>query len=363
MERNFIVDTGTTVSLVSDPDTLDDINLSHIIKIMGFNSSVSRSKERGTTFGFARSADERRVVPLRIPNVHHLPGAPHNLLSVSALTATGYVFHFEDKNSYVVTPEGETLELLQANGHYWLKWRRAVDPAAKKLGVATTTRSDDKVSARRGEHEAKAGEDRASFLKMIDRAQNVIPAGATSKCTHQGCERCYLARTGGPKAPLMLLHRRLAHWNSDLLEKVVKNRAIDVTLSDRARCVCDVCRVSKPTRRHVPCERGDYDEPPQGGAKEAYLDPMSTRRGNAPSTARSTQGDDPRPPQVVREGASRDRGPQGGHDQRQQDVSTDPPTRPGISPTRQISRSRQIRFADQPEVPGRRDAKPELKSF
>ena len=141
MELNFIVDTGTTVSLVSDPDTLDDINLSHIIKIMGFNSSVSRSKGRGTTFGFARSADERRVVPLRIPNVHHLPGAPHNLLSVSALTATGYVFHFEDKNSYVVTPEGETLELLQANGLYWLKWRRAVDPAVQKLGAATATRS------------------------------------------------------------------------------------------------------------------------------------------------------------------------------------------------------------------------------
>jgi transposase InsO family protein len=49
----------------------------------------------------------------------------------------------------------------------------------------------------------------------------------------------------------MLLHRRLAHWNEDLLQKMVKHRAVDMVLSDRARCVCDVCRVSKATRRHV----------------------------------------------------------------------------------------------------------------
>ena len=105
----------------------------------------------------------------------------------------------------------------------------------------------------------------------------------------------------------------------------------------------------------------DNDEPPQGGAKEAYLDPMPTRSGNAPSTARSTQGDDPRPPQVVREGASRDRGPQGGHYQRQQDASHDPPTRLGVPPAQRISGSRQVRFADQPEVPEHRDAEPELR--
>ena len=268
-ERFFIVDSGTTVTIVSDQGALDDVNLSHIIKIMGFNSSVSRSKGRGTTFGFARSADGRRVVPLKIPNVHHVPGAPHDLLSVSAMTAIGYKFHFKDKDSYIVTPDGDRLELLQDKSLYWLKWRRAIDPNAKRPGVsedkAKTTSSSlpRKTATGQGavapqrahadQREAPVPSDDASCLKDV--SNNVIPPELPPPCAHPSCARCNMSREGGPKAPLMLLHRRLAHWNTELIEKMVKHRAIDVNLSDRARCVCDVCRVSKPTRRHVLRER------------------------------------------------------------------------------------------------------------
>ena len=92
---------------------------------MGFNGSVSRSGGSGTIFGFSRSADGQRVIPLRLPNVHHVPGAPHDLLSVSALVLLGYEFHFTVERSYIVTPGGDELDLLQKRGLYWLKWRRA----------------------------------------------------------------------------------------------------------------------------------------------------------------------------------------------------------------------------------------------
>jgi hypothetical protein len=208
-ERRSIVDSGTTVTIMNDEDALDDIDLTAVIKIMGFNASVSRSKGRGTTFGYARSADGRQVVPLKIMNVHHVPGAPHDLLSVSSMVLLGYEFHFKRKNAYVITPGGDRLELLHEKGLYWLKWRRAVDPNATRPGVVkknesggtSTTVRKKKSSARQVRHEAPKAEDSASFLNMVDQADSTISAGMTSTCSHHGCARCNLTRVGGQKTP------------------------------------------------------------------------------------------------------------------------------------------------------------------
>jgi len=114
--RSSIVDSGSTINIVADEDDLDDIDTASIIKIMAFNSSVTRSKGCGKTFGYVRSADGRKVIPLKIPQAHHVPGAPHDLLSVSAMVLLGYEFHFIKSGSYIVTPDGDRVELLQEKG-------------------------------------------------------------------------------------------------------------------------------------------------------------------------------------------------------------------------------------------------------
>jgi hypothetical protein len=57
-----------------------------------------------------------------------------------------------------------------------------------------------------------------------------------------------------------LADQRLGHWNEDMIEKMVKHRAVDYSLTDRARCVCEVCRTAKATRKHVPVKREDLPD-------------------------------------------------------------------------------------------------------
>ena len=264
MERLSIIDTGTNVSLVPDKDVLGDIDAASVVKIMGFNSSVSSTTGKGTIIGFSRSADGRRLVPLRIENVHHLPGAPHDLLSVSALAKSGYEFHFTKERSYAVTPDQEELELLQRSGLYWLKWRRAVDPfitqgrGASQLpyhGMHASPPCVDPTCAT-PERDGTRDDQRVSEGNDVLNGIGCSSSSSSSSCANTACASCNaVQRAGASKVPLMLLHRRLAHWNEDLLQRMVKQRALDFVLSDRARCVCDVCRVSKATRRPVLPER------------------------------------------------------------------------------------------------------------
>ena len=291
-ERYSIIDSGTTVNVVPDGTTLlDNFDELAYVKIMGFNGSVSRSGGSGTIFGFSRSADGQRVIPLRLPNVHHVPGAPHDLLSVSALVLLGYEFHFTVERSYIVTPGGDELDLLQKRGLYWLKWRRAKashhSPSSE--GQPLVLQDDANGDRRRGntpvapgatlvrpvgENQSRSSvqdsrctesQDSANFLADADLPDSNEPARIMfPSCFSGECESCNLGRVGSSSLPLSLLHRRCAHWNEDLLEKMVKHRAIDLSLTDRARCACDVCRVSKATRRHVAKERetlSDEDRP------------------------------------------------------------------------------------------------------
>ena len=86
------------------------------MKIVGFNGSVTSSKGSGQIIGFATSRGGRRV-SIRIPNVHVVPGAPNELLSVSGMVALGYEFHFTPKGAWVVTPELEVIDWLRRAGY------------------------------------------------------------------------------------------------------------------------------------------------------------------------------------------------------------------------------------------------------
>jgi len=89
------IDTGTTLTIMdlADGTRLDGFDPEASVKIMGFNGSVLRSRGQGTAVGFGIARDGRRVI-LCVPKVHNLPGAPNDLLSVSAMVALGYEFHY-----------------------------------------------------------------------------------------------------------------------------------------------------------------------------------------------------------------------------------------------------------------------------
>ena len=71
-----------------------------------------------------------------------VPGAPMDLLSVSALIANGFEFHFTKAKSWIVTPELDILDLVERSGLFWLKWLKAKDPMAA-LGASHVTWSGE----------------------------------------------------------------------------------------------------------------------------------------------------------------------------------------------------------------------------
>jgi hypothetical protein len=121
------VDSGTSITIAQLENQLAGLDKSATVKIMGFNGSVSRSKGKGRMLGVASNRDGTRVV-LRVPDAHHVPGAPSDLLSVSALVAHGYEFHFTASGAWMITPEMDIKDLEQKGGLYWLKWAKAVNP-------------------------------------------------------------------------------------------------------------------------------------------------------------------------------------------------------------------------------------------
>ena len=356
------IDTGTTLTIMdlADGTKLDGFDPDTSVKIMGFNGSVSRSRGQGTAVGFGTARDGRRVT-LRVPKVHHLPGAPNDLLSVSAMVALGYEFHFTRKASYIVTPEMDVIDIVERAGLYWLKWRKAIYPVRAASNAASdpvtsiveTPVASDQIldqaplNLSSGSHASSSKivegvpsvtqetetlvdtvtEGATKQLLGVEEAQRTNPSavgfvpvdgsgnkvqlveetssndnrtlddsyelnqmelavdqyggGIASKekdlqeaaeermkylfnpandavkvCGGKACFTCYSgSRVKESNVPLQLLHRRLGHFDSRTIEKMVDHRAIDVTLSDRKMCECAVCKAVKATRRSVPKQR------------------------------------------------------------------------------------------------------------
>ena len=246
-----IVDSGTTVSIEPGKRNLSNFDELKFVKIMGFNGATSRSTGSGNIFGFALSPDGQRSVPIRMPRVHHVPGAPHGLLSVSTMIAIGYEFHFTKERSFIVTPSGEELDLIQKAGLFWLRWRRSSGGSPH-----TTRRDSTSPSPLPPQADAAAHLTTSDAPTKDDISTLVVP----ESCSNESCECCFAGRVRGHGVPLSLLHQRLGHWNEDMIEKMVKHRAVDYSLTDRARCVCEVCRTAKATRKHVPVKREDLPD-------------------------------------------------------------------------------------------------------
>jgi hypothetical protein len=224
-----IVDSGSTVSLsdLAGGTVLYDFDADAKVRVKAFNNSHSKGQGRGTIIGWGTGVNGERV-PFRVPRVHRLDGSTVNLLSVSSLAAMGNEFHFTKQRSWMTTPSGHEVNFEQSGGLYWLRWKRAVDISANYDGDYRHTSADSNGALRDLTREA---------------------------CRYEDCETCSLARGQPRPLPLSLLHRRCGHWNDALLVKMVKSGAIDVALGNKTPCVCDICRLCKPTRRPVGASR------------------------------------------------------------------------------------------------------------
>lgn len=332
------IDTGTTLTIMdlADGTRLEGFNPETSVKIMGFNGSVSRSRGKGTAVGFGLARDGSRVT-LRVPDVHNLPRAPNDLLSVSAMVTLGYEFHFTKKGSWIVTPEMDIIDIVERAGLYWLKWKKAITPVSVASSAASdpaylivetpvasdqvfghappilsseshTSRSNARdvpsgttskyfgasacgeamkqtlgaeeaytpnpsSSAGSADHKAQHEEESLDSRTLddsfelhhmevtVDQSVGEIDAqkddqshgvagnrlrflfnpdtDVVQSCGDEACFTCFSGtRVKESKVSLQLLHRRLGHFDSRVIERIVNHRAIDVTLSDREVCEC-----------------------------------------------------------------------------------------------------------------------------
>ena len=281
------VDSGTSVTVAKLAEQLSGFDKSATIKIAGFNGAVSRSGGKGRMIGIAKNRHGERVV-IRVPDAHHVAGAPSDLLSVSGLVACGYEFHFTKAGAWIVTPEMEIIDLEQRAGLYWLKWIKTVDPLSKAKSPAAQTADAKSMlsTANHGGAESPLEQDKPvegadQPLHGDDEADEMLnelntvespdigaaqvelgwtpdarPLSAT--CSQPECAHCCgIVREREKYVTLDLLHRRLGHFDPKKLDNMVSQRALDVRLINHHVHSCDVCKANKLTRGAVPKQRED----------------------------------------------------------------------------------------------------------
>ena len=258
------IDTGTTLTIATlkDKSLLSQFNPKKTVKIVGFNGSMTTSAGSGQIIGFATSRSGRRV-SIRIPNVHVVSGAPNNLLSVSAMVALGYEFHFTPKGACVITPELEVIDVVAKGGLYWLKWAIATDPLAPQSKAAQAAQGVEEPASVGGlDQNDEINAELANMGLSDDHPVDEKGFDAT-RCGAQfvgmACGVCD-ATVGVPRGAtvsLELLHKRMGHFSHDTLEQMVNHKTLaDVALSDRKRTgACPTCLENKATRKSVPKQR------------------------------------------------------------------------------------------------------------
>ena len=236
-----VVDTGTSVSIstLKRKKMFVDFNDKATVSIAGFNNSKSRSTGSGTIVSYVYDIGGNRV-PIRIPRVHEVPGAPHELLSVSNLKKHGFEFHFTQKECYMITPTKEKVLMIEKGGLFWLRIARAHGPGARDLGRAV------KANA--------VWSDECDYINQPDPIHGTVTS--EKRCTEQTCDNCnYARRAGVSNVPLDVMHRRLNHSNIDMIKRMASGGSLDVNVIGKTNPVCGVCETSKAHRKPVPKQR------------------------------------------------------------------------------------------------------------
>lgn len=261
-----VIDTGTTVSISGLTSTLTNMRRSSGKSIVGFNGSRTQSKGIGTALGYAVDVTGERF-RLEFPDVHVVPGAPLELISVSKMRSLGYGFHFPPEGmAYMTTPTMRTVIMIERNGLFMVKWKRAVDPADMKKHRSMLATSDEVLfdNVLNCEDDDSACDDGREEEEVIPSSSSLGEGGELE--SFHSCAGLSGVKVNVKKkqVELPLLHRRLGHWHPNTITAMSNSDAFfDVTLSEknrRAGHTCDTCSAVKATRNHVSNSRdGESD--------------------------------------------------------------------------------------------------------
>ena len=207
-----IIDSGTSVSIVANDESLEDFDETKTTRVQGFNGSTTRSTGVGTMVGLLTD-ETGELVQFEVPNAHCITGAPCNLLSVSALVRRNYSVHFTPEKAYIDTPSGQTIRLVGKSGLYWLHWTRTIAPPDEQKKTPLPAQLSQVPT-----HETDASfDERAAFIESLDHPQ--------------GCEKCNLAFGSGKRIDLNLAHRRLGHFAVDTITRMCRSSDCGFALS------------------------------------------------------------------------------------------------------------------------------------
>ena len=130
----------------------------------------------------------------------------------------------------------ETLDLIEKGGLFWLKWQKAMDPSTQHADYekycAEAAKSAEIPLAEGGGAAVASGEpddaervESESFLNSFSAQGLLVGDQLDDKaCCAPSCHRCGGANSS--KVPLKLVHQRLGHFNTEMLEKMSDARAI-----------------------------------------------------------------------------------------------------------------------------------------
>ena len=253
-----IVDSGSTVNVqdLSDGTVVENFRSDDYATIMGYNGSTTKSKGSGTVVGFMTATTGARV-PIKVQRMHDVRGAPNGLLSIRMMMKQGFEFHFTPQGSYIIAPDRKRVNLSEKEGLYWLRWTCALDAGEPTTEVMVRRRKPAQSS---DEAEANTADQAVSDPHMFF-GDGITCMMASEEqtfdgCSEKDCERCHLAARSRARAvPLSLMHRRLGHFNQETIKRMVKAKAINCELSDTKPCECEICKLAKAKRSHVPTER------------------------------------------------------------------------------------------------------------
>ena len=243
------------------------------VKAVGINGTIQKADGKGRLLVTLRDVKTGNLYELDLGLAHVLSDSPVNLLSISQTLPAGLIFHFERNKNYVELPSGERIELIQANGLFYLPLQKS--SGASALPPSTTeAEAYGAVPGLLAEAAADEEEQDDEHVPQTDEFWRLycdIEIPTTHHYQHQTPLFAYETRAALTEAGVPALamtafetwHRRLRHISPEHLRRLhqkgfVLGLDIDGNRSER-NCNCNVCRLVKSRVKGL--QKGAHREP------------------------------------------------------------------------------------------------------
>ena len=211
---DWVLDSGASRHMTSDASVLRDIRpLTERVTFTGFMGEQCEAEAVGSALLYGVAGSKPGDV-LLLGNVHYVPGAAANLLSIPVCVRNGAKFEFEDNKCYITVGGEVVAEAECKEGVYTLSvGALKVPSSAKEVALATTAAESAELWHRRYGH---LGYENLARLLSGDMVTGIgVTAEAFKSAGEDICEPCVQAKqhrlphpssVSDSKEPLELLH-------------------------------------------------------------------------------------------------------------------------------------------------------------